>query len=159
MKKLAISLIVALLAVVVPLAAFADTPEPEFQSTVFYKDGILYAFDYWCSDHITLHIPPGVKVYGQMVKSDWRTAIFTPVVDPGAYSLKSGGGDYSFGLMVAALSGTGDVVADIGGRKEVIHVTNAVSAEKPVIKHLAGGIAAGIYRNGHGAGTEVPKPV
>ncbi|NHM25958.1 hypothetical protein G7K71_02815 [Desulfofundulus sp. TPOSR] len=134
MKKLAVSIIAALLAVVVPLAAFAGSSDRlDFQSTVLYKDGILYAYDYWRSDHITLHIPPGVKVYGQMVRSDLETAVFTPVTESGTYNLKSSGRDYSFSLMVAALSGTGDVVVDIGGRKEVIHVDSAVSG-KPVIK-------------------------
>ncbi|WP_027356565.1 hypothetical protein [Desulfofundulus thermocisternus] len=125
-------LFITALLVVMPLAAWADD-EIQMQSTVFYKGGILYAYDFWGSDRVTIHIPEGVKVYGQMVKSDLETARFTPIVNPGSYNLKGGDKKYSFGLMAVTLFGNSDVVADIGGRKEVIHVDSAVSG-KPVIK-------------------------
>ncbi|MCL6448205.1 MAG: hypothetical protein K6U04_08650 [Armatimonadetes bacterium] len=122
-------LIALLLLLFVILPVYAG--ENEMHGIVNYRDGVLYVF-HWDDAPARLYIPPELKVEGQEVAT--RTgknpvqrgfemeARFKPATS-GSYYFEPKK-DIDFDLLVARLTGVGDVMYEIGGEKKVIHVNS-----------------------------------
>ncbi|MCL6478812.1 MAG: hypothetical protein K6T65_10385 [Peptococcaceae bacterium] len=122
MKKSIITLlaVLSLFAFVLPVYA-GDSDDVPMDSFVNYQNGALYVFHFCKSDPVYVHIPPEIKVTGQVVEASVKEAKFKPA-NNGDYRFQEKHGEYSFDLLVAYLEGKGDVTCKVGDKEWAIPV-------------------------------------
>jgi hypothetical protein len=108
----------------VALPVFAEDTV-DMHSFVDYRDGVLYVFHISTGDPVSVHIPPELKVTGQVVEATWQqnggVAKFSPAVG-GDYSFQDERGVLSYDLIIAYLAGEGNISVSVDGEERVIPV-------------------------------------
>ncbi|MGB9887897.1 MAG: S-layer homology domain-containing protein [Moorellales bacterium] len=110
----------------------APAPAPPFASTVFLRDGVLYALYHPFSEQVRVAIPPGADVEGQIVRlvredrsgsSETYRASFARIAGPGEYAFDfSGSSAWEYAALIARVSAPGgtQISYQVGGSSGVI---------------------------------------